>query len=382
MLIKKRHFWLKLIEDSWGKRSVLWLSGVRRVGKTCLCQSLSNITYFDCELPRTRREMKDPEAFLQSHKGKRIVLDEIHRLGNPSELLKIAADHYPDTKIIATGSSSLGASTKFRDTLTGRKFEIWLPPMISDDLQDFGKTELEHRLYRGGLPPFFLSEDYPEREFQEWMDEYWAKDIQELFRLERRFSFQRFTEILFTQGGGIFEATKFAIPCEASQTTISNYLSVLELTFVIHVIRPFSSRRATEIVSAPKVYAFDTGFICHYKGWEKLRDEDLGLLWEHYVLNEIQGRLQNRRILYWRDKRHHEVDFVWKNRGKEVIAIECKWSADHFEPSALKAFRRLYNKGKNLVVANDVNRTFHRDYNGLIIEFVSLEQLISNLSKD
>lgn len=382
MHIKKRRFWLKLIEDSWGKRSVLWLSGVRRVGKTCLCQCLSNITYFDCELPRTRREMEDPEAFLESCKGKRIVLDEIHRLGNPSELLKIAADHYPDTKVIATGSSSLGASTKFRDTLTGRKFEIWLPPMISDDLQDFGKTELKHRLFRGGLPPFFLSKNYPEREFQEWMDEYWAKDIQVLFRLERRFSFQRFTELLFAQCGGIFEATKFAIPCEVSRTTISNYLSVLEQTFVMHVIRPFSSRRATEIVSAPKVYAFDTGFICHYKGWEKLRNEDLGLLWEHYLLNEIQARLQNRRILYWRDKRHHEVDFVWKKRNKEVIAIECKWSADHFEPSGLKAFRRLYKNGKNYVAANDVKRKFRREYNGLIVEFVSLEQLIRNLSKD
>jgi len=48
-------------------------------------------------------------------------LDEVHRLDNPSELLKIAADHYPDLKIIATGSSTLGASDRFKDTLTGRK---------------------------------------------------------------------------------------------------------------------------------------------------------------------------------------------------------------------------------------------------------------------
>ena len=67
---------------------------------------------------------------------------------------------------------------------------------------------------------------------------------------------------------------------------------------------------------------------------------------------------------------------------KEVIAIEYKWSADHFEPSSLKAFRRLYKNGKNYVVANDVKRKFRREYNGLIVEFVSLEQLIRNLSKD
>ncbi|MBE0461145.1 MAG: ATP-binding protein [Candidatus Aminicenantes bacterium] len=381
MRIKIRRFWLKLINDLWQKRSVLWLSGVRRIGKTCLCQSLPNVLYFDCELPRTRREMEDPESFLESHNGKRIILDEIHRLGNPSELLKIAADHYPDVKVIATGSSTLGASTKFKDTLSGRKLEIWLTPMISDDLQDFGKTDLKHRLFRGGLPPFFMAREYPEREFQEWMDAYWAKDIQELFRLERRYSFQRFTELIFLQSGRIFEATKFSIPCEVSRTTISNYLSVLEATFVVHVIRPFSSYRASEIVAAPKVYAFDTGFVCHYKGWESLRPEDLGLLWEHYVLNEIHGRMQSRNIRYWRDKRHHEVDFILHKSTHEAITIECKWSVNQFDSTSLRAFRRRYPNGKNYVVANDVDHSFRREYSGIIVEFVNLEQLISSLKK-
>ena len=61
------------------------------------------------------------------------------------------------------------------------------------------------------------------------MDAYWAKDIQELFRLERRASFQRFVELLMAQSCGIFEATRFAAPCEVSRTTITNYLAVLEV---------------------------------------------------------------------------------------------------------------------------------------------------------
>lgn len=324
--------------------------------------------------------MEEPESFLDSCKSKRIVLDEIHRLANPSELLKIAADHYPQLKIIATGSSSLGASTRFKDTLTGRKLEIWLPPMISDDMPVFGISDMERRLYRGGLPPFILSKDYPEREFQEWLDDYWAKDIQELFRLERRFSFQRFVELLFSQSGSIFEATQFSRPCEVSRTTISNYLSVLDLTFVVHVIRPFSTRRSSEIISAPKVYAFDTGFVCHFNDWDSLRDEDKGLLWEHYVLNEIQGKLQNRRLHYWRDKRHHEVDFIWKRKGKELSAIECKLSADRFDPTGIKSFRHVYKKGMNYVVAHDVTRSFRRKYDNLTVEFLNLAQLIKKLS--
>ena len=118
-MVIKRPFWSELIEKLWTQRSIIWLMGVRRVGKTSLCMSLSDVEYFDCESPRTRYLFDDPDSFLLGHKGKRLVLDEIHRLANPSELLKLAADHYPDIKIIATGSSTLGASSKFRDTLTG-----------------------------------------------------------------------------------------------------------------------------------------------------------------------------------------------------------------------------------------------------------------------
>jgi predicted AAA+ superfamily ATPase len=376
--MKTRTFWQKMIEKAW-KRPVLWLSGVRRVGKTCLSQSLPNVEYFDCELPRVRRFVDDPQAFLESLRGRRIVLDEVHRLRNPSELLKIGADHYPDVRILATGSSTLGASTRFRDTLAGRKVELWLTPMTSTDLTDFGRKNLKHRLLRGGLPPFFLEKDLPEQEFQEWMDAFWAKDIQELFRLERRYSFQKFTELLMAQSGGVFEATRFARPCEVSRTTISNYLAVLEATFVVNVLRPFSTHRPTEIVSAPKVYGFDTGFVCYYRGWDKLRREDLGQLWEHYVLNEMQAHLQTRQMNYWRDKRGHEIDFVLARRNHPPIAIECKWSASDFDPSSVQSFRRQYKKGKTYVVATDVDRVYRRTYAEAEVTFTNLNRLIKAL---
>ena len=374
-----RQFWHNRIETVWERRSVVWLSGVRRVGKTCLCQTLPNIEYFDCELPRVRRLMEDPQEFLDSVGSGRIVLDEVHRLPNPSELLKIAADHYPEIQIVATGSSTLGASAKFRDTLVGRKTELWLTPLITTDLNDFNRVDIHHRLLHGGLPPFFLETELPEPDFQEWSDAYWAKDIQELFRLERRYSFQKFTELLMAQSGGVFEATRFARPCEVSRGTISKYLSILEATFVVHVIRPFSSRRATEIIAAPKVYGFDTGFVCYYRGWSQLRQEDLGLLWEHFVLNEIMAQTQSREIHYWRNKRELEVDFVLTRARNLPIAIECKWSASGFSPRALLAFRRQYPEGENFVVANDVDRAFTSNYNGIQVKFVNLGTLIAEI---
>ena len=374
-----RQFWRDRIENAWKRRSVVWLSGVRRVGKTCLCQTLPNIEYFDCELPRVRRLLEDPQAFLDSIGSGRIVLDEVHRLPNPSELLKIAADHYQQIQIVATGSSTLGVSAKFKDTLVGRKSELWLTPLIKSDLNDFNRVDIQHRLLHGGLPPFFLEDALPEPDFQEWIDAYWAKDIQELFRLERRYSFQKFTELLMAQSGGVFEASRFARPCEVSRGTISNYLSVLEATFVVHVIRPFSSHRATEIVAAPKVYGFDTGFVCYYRGWSQLRQEDLGMLWEHFVLNEIMAQTQSREIHYWRNKRDLEVDFVLTRARNLPVAIECKWSASGFSPRALLAFRRQYPDGENFVVANDVDRSITSDYNGIEVKFVDLGTLIAEV---
>jgi predicted AAA+ superfamily ATPase len=379
-MVYRRH-WVERVERAWRRKSVLWLAGVRRAGKTFLCRSLDDVEYHDCELPRTRRMMEDPEGFLKERRGRRVVLDEVHRLANPSELLKIAADHFPETRVLATGSSTLEATAKFRDTLAGRKETVWLTPMIAADLEDFEGGDLRHRLLHGGLPPFFLAEQVPERDFQDWLDAYWAKDIQELFRLERRWSFQRFAELLFTQSGGMFEATRFAAPCEVSRQTISNYLAALEATFVAHVVRPYSSHRSTEIVAAPKVYGFDTGFVCYHRGWETLRSEDLGILWEHFVLNEIQGRLQSRAARYWRNKQGAEVDFVLPTRGGDgAIAVECKWGAASFDPRALAAFRRLYPGGESFVVATDIDAPYRRSYDDFEVSFVSLEHLIERLS--
>ena len=375
----KRGFWLRKIAEGFEKRSVLWLSGVRRAGKTMLCRSLSAGEYFDCELPRVRKMMEDPESFLEEVKGGMIVLDEVHRLSNPSEILKIAADHFAETKIVATGSSTLGASAKFRDTLSGRKYELWLTPMMTEDLKDFGSEDISHRFIHGGLPPFFMAKRFPERDFQEWMDAFWAKDVLELFRLERRHSFLKFAELLMVQSGGIFEASSFAGPCEVSRSTISNYLAVLEATYAVHVVRPFTSRRSTEIVSAPKVYAFDTGFICYYRGWDKLRRDDMGTLWEHFVLNEIFAQTQSRKIYYWRDKQKHEVDFIAAGKTGPMV-IECKWKEADFDPANLKVFRRIYPKGLNFVVASDIRRAYSRSYGGIMVRFVNLDGLVKDMA--
>jgi hypothetical protein len=367
----RRTYWIERIFDSLSRRNVLWLSGVRRVGKTTLCQSLTDTKYFDCELPRVRQALEDAELFFRKQGSGVIVLDEIHRLMNPSEVLKIAADHFPSLQVIATGSSTLAARRKFRDSLSGRKEELWLTPLVIRDLRDFQNVDIEARMLKGGLPALFLSGQLDDKAYAEWLDSYWAKDLEELFVVERKSSFFKFVELLFRQSGELFDAQSFSAPCEISRQTVHNYLQILETTLLATVLRPYSGNTSVELKSRPKVYAFDTGFVCYLRGWESLRDEDRGHLLEHLTLNELLIAFPRTNVFYWRDKQKHELDFVVKDgRGHKVTAIECKVKPDKFTKNNLKIFRKLHPKGRNLVVCLDLLERFERRYDEMVVEFL------------
>ena len=336
-----RPVWRERIERAWTERRVVWLAGPRRLGKTTLVRSLADVDYFDCDLPGVRRDADDAEAFLRRHRGRRIVLDEVHRLADPSTLLKIAADHFPEVRVLATGSSTLGASARFRDTLAGRKRTLRLLPVLHRELAAFGLRTPERRLLQGGLPEQLMATGLPVKDFAEWIEAFWARDILELFAM------------LWAQSGGLCELTKFTAACEASRQTLANYLDVFAATGVVHVLRPFATNPSREIVAMPKVYAFDTGFVCHARSIDSLRPDDKGGLFEHLVLDELFFEAEATEIHSWRDKQKHEVDFVWKPRGRPPVAIECKWRAAGFEPTGMHSFATLHPQAAFWLVAED-----------------------------
>ena len=132
-------------------------------------------------------------------------------------------------------------------------------------------------------------------------------------------------------------------------------------------------------MAAPRVYAFDTGFVCAARGWRELRPDDVGVLWEHFVLNEIHAHLQHRDVRYWRTKHGHELDFVLTVKGQPPIAIECKRTAEAFEPAHLLTFRDRYSGGRSFVVATDVRRPYSRRFGSTLVQFVDLAGLVEAL---
>jgi predicted AAA+ superfamily ATPase len=278
-----------------------------------------------------------------------VVFDEIHQLRDPSRVLKIAADEFPKLRVLATGSSTLAASKKFRDTLTGRKRLVHLVPVRPGELPAFGAT-LEKRLYHGGLPPALLAEAKPGAFYREWLDSFFARDIQ-------------------------LETTRTASALGISRPTVESHLSALEITQALTLARPFHGGGQAEIVRQPKAYAFDTGFVSFARGWDPLRPEDKGLLWEHLVVEAFQTLWPGEPVRYWRDKAGREVDFV-RPRGRETVdAFECKWGAGSFEPDALKVFRQHYPKGRNYLLIPSATTPYAKSAGGLKLTVTDLDSL-------
>ncbi len=349
----ERPLWLGRVQQAWSRRSVVWLSGVRRVGKTSLARMLPDAVYMNCDLPSSLRALDDPELFLDGQTpGTVVVFDEVHRLEDPSRLLKIAADEYPQLKILATGSSTLTATRKFRDSLTGRKQAVHLCPVLWEECADpFGLPLLDHRLLHGGLPEPLLAERKDGAFFSEWIDSFYARDILELFGIRNRQGFLSLFRLLLRQSGGQLDYSQLANLSELSRPTVKAHIEAMQIAHAVYLLRPFHGGGKREIVSRPKCYAFDTGFVTFEKGWNSIRDDDRGVLWEHLVLDALRCHYTDEDIFYWQDKSGREVDFVIRRERNRVDLAECKINPDKLNISAIAAFRGLYPQGDNYIVS-------------------------------
>ena len=157
------------------------------------------------------------------------------------------------------------------------------------------------------------------------MDSFFVRDIQKLFSFRNPEKFMSLFEYLLRQSGGLLETTRAASALGISRSTVDTHLQALAATNAITIVRPFFGGGQKEIVKMPKIYAFDTGFVSFSRGWDPLRPDDYGSLWEHIVFEYLQAYAHAYEINYWRDTSGREVDFVIRRNRDEVDAIECKW---------------------------------------------------------
>ena len=376
-----RSFWINRIEHAWESRSIVWLSGARRLGKTVLSRQVPEARYFNCDLPSVRERLADPESFfIQLPADSRIVLDEVHRAEDPAGLLKIAADAWPGIRVLATGSSTLHASRRFSDSLAGRKWPIRFAPVLWRECPDWvSATDLDRRLLQGGFPDQLLLPAPNPLWFEEWMDSFFARDILPLFDVRGRGGFLRVVSSAFVHNGDLLDISTVARDAGVSRPTAVHYLDILDDCQLTVRVPPFHGGGRRELVRRPRLYALDTGLVCHLRGWTNLRPADRGPLWENLVLDELLTAIPRSRIHYWRDGAGHEVDFAIVAGRDRVAAVEAKISPDAFNAKALARFRQAYPDGPNLLCCPFVDEPFQRRLGGFEVMVCAPWQVLERI---
>ena len=366
---------------------IIVLHGARQVGKTSILYYLTNhlknngnITYFiDLEDSRFvkildsgtdgfKRLLREEGILPAARKKAFIFIDEIQYLENPSSFLKLTADHHKDVKLIVSGSSSFAIKDKFKDSLVGRtvNFEIFnlsfkefllfkqyayeegkvYTKKKTDELKALFK---EYILY-GGYPKIVLTPEIDKKEkyLQQIIDTYVKKDIRDLADVKDIDKFNKLLEALASQSGQQINITELSNTTRIAKQTIEKYLFIMENTYIVKLVRPFSRNIRSELFKLPKIYFYDTGLMQML--WLKgLQKEIIGNVYETGIFAELVKKYTKDVIFYWRTKDKKEIDFILRIK-KQLLPIEAKLNFEQFNPSAIQYFNKHYGISNYRVV--------------------------------
>ena len=313
----------------------------------------------------------DLSAFRKSDQKLFVMIDEIQYLANPSSFLKLLADHHRDLKIIVSGSSSFEMKSKFKDSLVGRtvNFEIHplsfreyllfrnIPFVPTDRFTEKKTAELK-RLYTefvlyGGYPKIVLTPEVSmkERYLQQIIDTYIRKDIRDLAEIRDVNKFNRLLEILASQSGNLLNVSELCNTCALSRETVERYLFLLEQTYILRLMRPFSRNLRSELTKTPKVFFYDTGLM-QMLWLKQLQKEVLGSVFETSIFAELTKLHGADNVLYWRTQDKKEIDFVLRS-GQNAIPIEAKLSFPRNVPTSIHTWKEAYGIMDYLIVGLD-----------------------------
>jgi len=284
------------------KEKIIILYGARQVGKTTLAKKLLKEygrleDYFDCEIGSIKQslEKEDPAALKKIlGDGRLIVLDEAQKVTNIGLILKLLSDTYPQTQIIATGSSSFDLANKVNEPLTGRALEFTLYPFSLRELKNFYKNyeldgQLENLLVYGFYPEIIKSNLADARQLLDNLtNKYLYQDILIFNRIKKSDLVVKLLQLLALQIGNEVSINEIAVNLQCSRDTVINYLDILEKSFVIFRLRAYSRNQRKEIAKKQKIYFVDLGIrnslISRYNVLP-VRD-DVGVLWENFCVSE------------------------------------------------------------------------------------------------
>jgi predicted AAA+ superfamily ATPase len=314
---------------------IVAITGPRQAGKTTLAKAVfEGKPYVSLENPDEREfAQNDPKRFLaRFHNG--AVLDEVQRCPSLLSWLQGLVDERGVMgDFVLTGSAQFDLIEGITQTLAGRVGRVELLPLSSRELKAANQlpNSLSQMLIQGGYPALYDRKIITQDWFSNYVATYVERDVRQLISVRNLSQFQTFLKMCASRTGQLINLTSLGADCGISAVTAKQWLSVLETSYIVTLLRPHHSNFGKRLVKTPKIYFLDSGLAAWLMGIRSAETLEThaarGALFESWVVSELYKKRLNAGLpidlFFWRDNTGNEVDLIVENeKGLQPIEIK------------------------------------------------------------
>lgn len=324
---------------------VVAIIGPRQSGKTTLARAVfADKPYISLEDPDVRAFAdNDPRTFLKQYPNG-AILDEVQRCPDLFSYLQTLVDGEQRMgQFILTGSQQFGLHTRITQSLAGRVGLVQLLPFSLAELVAAGRSpaDPESAIFCGAYPPLHDRDLRPSDWCPSYLATYVERDLRLLLNIRDLSTFQLFLKMCAARTGQLLNLSSVANDCGINHNTAKAWISVLEASYILFLLRPHHANFNKRLVKSPKLYFYDTGLACWLLGIQNKQQivahSQRGALFENWVLADfLKGRFNRglpSNLFFWRDSSGNEVDIL-AEQGEKLLPVEIKAgrtiSSDYF----------------------------------------------------
>lgn len=334
---------------------VVTVVGPRQSGKTTLVRDcFPNYSYVSLEDPETREMAEsDYRRFLSLYSAP-VIIDEIQNVPKLVSAIQTLVDQDRNAKgrYILTGSHKPRLKEAVTQSLAGRNAFLTLLPLSFTEMKTAGlhiDLSSDSLILRGGMPELANSNINPNIYYRNYIQTYLERDVRQIANIKKFSSFMRFITLLAGRTGQLVNLDSLSGEVGVSHTTLSEWLDVLEASFIVFRLQPYFCNIGKRLVKTPKLYFSETGLATCLLGIKTpeqvARDPLRGQLFENLVVSNILKHTLNTDsgdgIFFFRTAKGLEVDVLRETpEGLQPIEIKSSMTWSHSLADGLRTYRK------------------------------------------
>lgn len=329
---------LSQVLKRFAKFPVIAVIGPRQSGKTTLVKKVfKKHLFLNLEDPEMREfAEKDPRRFLSEHENKYgIILDEFQHVPNLLSYIQVKVDEQKRPGyFILSGSQNFLMNQEISQSLAGRVGLLTLLPLSIKEMIDskLVSNNIDKAILNGGYPRLYAEKFLPSELYPSYIQTYLERDVRQLVNVVNLKKFQKFMKLCAGRVGQLLNVDDLAMNCGIARSTAEEWLSILEASYILFLLKPYFKNYNKRITKASKLYFYDTGVVCSLLGIKSQKDLALshfrGHLFENLIISDFCKQYYNKGIepplYFWRDRNGRvEIDCLI-DLGSGQIPIEIK----------------------------------------------------------